>query len=188
MAHPESVKRTFDKWRSNNREKYLQGSRNNYYKNREKRKQQRKEYHKRTYPDRRLQIIAKTKAYAQAHPEVRRRCYLNYKLRHPERYKARNYVLNKRRRAVVRGAGRSDKSADALILAWRQKPSFECFYCGRRFLIKKLHVDHKIPVTKGGEHTAKNICRACPRCNIRKRDALVNAADYKGQTLLPIEA
>lgn len=41
----------------------------------------------------------------------------------------------------------------------------ECAYCGQ---IKKLTMDHLIPVDKGGAHTANNIVPACQSCNSAK--------------------
>lgn len=43
-----------------------------------------------------------------------------------------------------------------------------CFYCKR--FIKKKHrtIEHKVPLSRGGKHTASNVVMACGRCNSRK--------------------
>lgn len=43
----------------------------------------------------------------------------------------------------------------------------QCFYCG---LNKKLTIDHKMPLSKGGSNRPENIVLACKECNSSKRD------------------
>lgn len=42
-----------------------------------------------------------------------------------------------------------------------------CAYC-QVILVNGYHVEHKIPLTRGGVHAAENICLSCPTCNHRK--------------------
>lgn len=121
----------------------------------------------------RERILEQTKLYAKLHPEVRRRCALNYKRRHPDKYAAQNRANHVRRAARMRGADVSDMNVGPLIRSWRLKRSFICTYCRKRFEIKRMHVDHIVPIAKGGKHTVSNLCRSCPRCNIRKRDKIL---------------
>jgi len=32
----------------------------------------------------------------------------------------------------------------------------------------RFHVDHKTPLTRGGNNSPENLCCACPSCNFRK--------------------
>jgi len=43
-----------------------------------------------------------------------------------------------------------------------------CQYCGRRFPISELSIDHVMPQSRGGENTWSNLVCACVRCNARK--------------------
>lgn len=44
--------------------------------------------------------------------------------------------------------------------------NYECVYCPSRW----EHMDHFIPLSKGGTHTADNVVPACGPCNLKKRD------------------
>jgi len=45
--------------------------------------------------------------------------------------------------------------------------SKNCYYCGR-WCQNHYHVDHKIPLSRGGTHARSNLCRSCPQCNLEK--------------------
>lgn len=44
----------------------------------------------------------------------------------------------------------------------------KCIYCGVELSPDATHVDHKIPLSRGGEHTVSNISLACRDCNYLK--------------------
>ena len=43
-----------------------------------------------------------------------------------------------------------------------------CQYCGRRFGVHNLSLDHVIPRSRGGQTTWENIVAACLKCNVQK--------------------
>ena len=43
-----------------------------------------------------------------------------------------------------------------------------CFYCGIKLGQRYLHVDHKMPVSRGGKDTPGNLQLLCQPCNGRK--------------------
>lgn len=43
-----------------------------------------------------------------------------------------------------------------------------CQYCGRKFAMQDLSLDHITPRSQGGQSTWTNIVCACLRCNVRK--------------------
>lgn len=45
-----------------------------------------------------------------------------------------------------------------------------CFYCGTK--LAKYHVDHFVPLSRGGTDYIENIRIACPTCNCRKSDKM----------------
>lgn len=50
---------------------------------------------------------------------------------------------------------------------------FTCVYCGSRPGSDRLHVDHLVPVSKGGSDNIENLCCACETCNLRKSNAII---------------
>lgn len=47
----------------------------------------------------------------------------------------------------------------------------KCYYC-RNAVGDQYHVDHVIPVTRGGTHDPSNLVIACPSCNRHKNDRM----------------
>ena len=45
---------------------------------------------------------------------------------------------------------------------------FSCYYCGKQNAW--THVDHVIPISRGGKNDPRNIVPACNSCNVSKRD------------------
>jgi hypothetical protein len=52
-----------------------------------------------------------------------------------------------------------------------QRDNFTCKYCHAEGSESKLHVDHIIPVTRGGLTEARNLQTLCEACNLGKSDS-----------------
>jgi 5-methylcytosine-specific restriction endonuclease McrA len=48
------------------------------------------------------------------------------------------------------------------------RDSNQCQYCGKKFIMSELSLDHVIPRSQGGATTWENIVCACVDCNVRK--------------------
>ena len=48
------------------------------------------------------------------------------------------------------------------------RDDFQCVYCGERFEIEALTVDHVQPRMRGGDRSGGNLVTACGGCNARK--------------------
>jgi 5-methylcytosine-specific restriction endonuclease McrA len=44
----------------------------------------------------------------------------------------------------------------------------KCQYCGKRFKMSELSIDHVVPRSRGGRTTWPNVVCACMKCNVRK--------------------
>ncbi len=58
----------------------------------------------------------------------------------------------------------------SLRLAVLIRDDYTCQYCGRRAPLVILHVDHRIPYSKGGKTVLENLIAACNDCNLGKSD------------------
>lgn len=57
-----------------------------------------------------------------------------------------------------------------------RRDDFTCTYCGSRPPEVRLHIDHIVPWSKGGENTVENLRTACDRCNLGKGAQAVHLA------------
>ncbi len=91
-------------------------------------------------------------------PERCRATAKKWRLAHPDNVKA----AKARRRAKERGSAgdASTKEIQARIAYFGKK----CAYCGGPF----EHLDHFVPLTKGGSGHASNLVPACAACNLSK--------------------
>lgn len=58
-----------------------------------------------------------------------------------------------------------------------ERDGFTCQYCGARAPAVVLHVDHVVPVSRGGVNDASNLTTACSACNVGKAGASLRAAE-----------
>lgn len=127
-------------------------------------------------------------AYAKAHPDRVKKAKAKYreanreKLREAGRaYQASNPELRKSRWQEYRSSNqdkitlkearrRAQKKGNGIFVILpkelRRLRSQPCIYCGD----KSEHMDHVIPVSKGGRHSVGNLVPACAKCNISKSD------------------
>jgi 5-methylcytosine-specific restriction endonuclease McrA len=125
--------------------------------------------------------VAKAAAWKRAHPEQTREINRRYDREHPEKARARLGL----RRARLRGARIGDqKAVRAFYRAMRLTPLVPCYYCGKNTKPGKRyrHVDHIIPISRGGAHSVENLCCACQKCNASK--STKTPGEFTGQLLL----
>lgn len=83
--------------------------------------------------------------------------------------KTSKQARNVKRRAIKRNAKTGDRRAIAAIYKRAaSKASIKCYLCRNRIPIGKRHVDHIIPLSKGGSHSPENLAIACAFCNVSK--------------------
>lgn len=97
-----------------------------------------------------------------------------WRQQNPDAAKAIIVKKNQKRRAVKKGAavGQDAKATLARIRSIKSPDVMPCHWCGTDTTKDKRHVDHIIPISRGGPHAADNLCCACPRCNYRKRNKM----------------
>lgn len=73
-------------------------------------------------------------------------------------------LAQQRRRARLAALEVNDLTAEQWE-AIKAAASGRCTYCGKK---RKLTMDHVVPISRGGGHTASNIVAACRSCNSSK--------------------
>ncbi len=163
-------------WRKRNKERISEYNKHYRVENKDAIKEYRKEYMKRYYK-RNKEIIAKShKQWYKKNPGYNKKYYLDpdnkerktktnkrWKINNPE--KVRLYGVN--RKAAQRGASGSFRKEDILTIYEKQRGL--CFYCGAS-LKDNYHIDHFIPLSKGGTNYPSNLRLACQACNLMKNN------------------
>ena len=94
-------------------------------------------------------------------------------------HKAERSDQQARRRALKAGAvigatvSQLAEIAEIYRLA-KESPKVRCYLCGKLIPIGHRHVDHIIPLAKGGAHRPSNLAVACDHCNLHKSAKLPN--------------
>jgi 5-methylcytosine-specific restriction endonuclease McrA len=104
-------------------------------------------------------------------PEFRAKVAL-YAAKYRKRNRAKLYAKFNRRSKILKE--RSDGTADAFIVNIRLSEIVTCAYCGFVMRGSDAHIDHIIPLSRGGLHSASNLCPSCCRCNLIKGDKLLS--------------
>lgn len=107
-------------------------------------------------------IRARGKVYNEANREQRVIQAKRWRKENPEKRKAiiRNYSARRRAREA-------NGISTAELHAWTAGQKKVCYWCGSK-CARSFHVDHYVPLSKGGAHEADNLVIACPTCNVRK--------------------
>lgn len=105
------------------------------------------EKQKETYHTRRDAVIARVAEWVKQNPEKRRVISLSYKAR---------------RRALEDGG-----ISTGDLAKWIKAQKKVCYWCSKR-CGRRFHVDHYIPLSKGGKHEECNLVISCPTCNLTK--------------------
>ena len=104
--------------------------------------------------------IAWQKAYYQLHKAERNA----YDKAYYENHRSESAEKDARRRARVNAAFVEYVSRDLVY----KRDGGRCHVCGRKVRKNRWHMDHIIPLARGGEHSYRNVAVACPKCNLSK--------------------
>ncbi len=138
-------------------------------------------------PEKREQKNTTTRNYKRVHysqPEKReQRDTTNRVYRNRPEVRAHNQELDRTRQhnrnARIKGNGGSHTSKQIQEQFQRQKG--KCYYCKDKMV--KYHVEHVVPIARGGSNDISNIVLACPTCNHRKNDRMPHEWPEGGRLL-----
>lgn len=128
-------------------------------------------------------------------PERARRYYHDHYIKHKEAIKKRRegdarrwvaanrerkYAANRNRRALQLSAEGTHTGAD--IKRQYKAQRGKCYYCHIK-VGESYHVDHVVPLSRGGSNGPENIVIACVTCNTSKHDRLPHEWSQGGRLL-----
>jgi 5-methylcytosine-specific restriction endonuclease McrA len=126
---------------------------------------------------------AAAKAWRIANPDRARENGRNAVAKRPEHYRAMREASLAKRRAREHGARVGDRAAYKRYMLWARNVAVaDCRWCGKETTPRHRHIDHIIPLSKGGADAVANLCIACPRCNRSKAAKLPE--EFAGQSEL----
>jgi len=135
---------------------------------------QRKEY----YNNNKKELAIKNKQYREANKELLAEKEKNYRKSNKEKIAARGkryrqtekgrmvYINTSQKRRLKLRAG--DATTEQLLELHQNAK--RCYWCNCNLKKVKVHIDHYIPLAKGGEHTLSNLVVSCSSCNLAKKD------------------
>lgn len=148
-------------WRSANVERVRKTRRARYDANIEAEK----EYTLNWNRNNRQRLLDRKKAYRLANQDKIKEQLREWRRGNPERVRFHTRL----RKAKIRGAKGTFTQSDIDLIYKNQKG--RCWWCNKK--IKGTpHMDHRIPVSRGGSNNPSNIVLACAFCNQSKHDKL----------------
>lgn len=112
------------------------------------------------YVEQREDVLAANNEWRAANREIANRSVAAWHKAHPDVIRANRSSNNAKRKGAP---GHHVASDIALQLSTQEGL---CFYCGDE--LESYHVDHFIPLSRGGTNWPSNLRLACPGCNMRK--------------------
>ncbi len=104
-------------------------------------------------------LVEYAKQYHQKHKEV-----INSKKKEwRKKASSKAYAHNSRtaRRGRLKDGDVTNEQLTSLL-----NRSTNCYWC--ECALTEIHIDHYVPLSKGGKHTISNLVVSCPSCNLRK--------------------
>ena len=140
-----------------------------YQKHKEKRLKEKEDYRN----SNRNLLAEKQKEYYQEHKENYIDYQKTYRVKNKdkilEKYKkyrkTNNYKISRRNSSNKRRTITKTGDVTTQQLQELYENSKFCYWCNTNLKNKKIHLDHYIPLSKGGQHTLSNLVVSCPHCN-----------------------
>lgn len=103
--------------------------------------------------------------WRQSNPSVWKVIGRRWRQRNPDKVRSQ---VNLRRARKLKARIGSPKEIQAFYLSVQQAEQIICHWCGKGAPKGHRHVDHKIPLAKGGAHCVSNLVGSCDKCNLSK--------------------
>ena len=138
-------------WARSHKEQYNSNSRKHYRKHRK-------------------EICERTWKWQKENPEknrvIHRKVAKRFRQKYPEIIRNNSVIRKAKVKKVTIG---DKKEINEIYKQALKETNIICFYCKKLVPLGYRHVDHKIPLSKGGSHTKDNLEITCQGCNLEKR-------------------
>lgn len=151
------------------------------------RKEKERETYKRYYSENKDKLKEKNRRWREKNKEKRSEYERRYTAEHKEQkrlYRAANGPMNaanRRRRTARQRAAEGNHTADDVKRQYKAQKG-RCYYCGCK-VGSSYHVDHVIPLSRGGSNGPENIVVACSSCNLSKANKMPHEWPAGGRLL-----
>jgi len=171
-AHPDRVRASSERWRKSHMDNDRKRSAKYRAAHLEKaRASQRSRYHAN-----KEKMRAQSATYRAAHSDKIKAYNAFYIAAHPDYHPAWNAThrpekasYSAKRQAIELATSVGDlKAITAIYRQARENKRVRCYLCREFIPLGQRHVDHIVPLAKGGEHRPSNLAIACGKCNIHK--------------------
>jgi len=186
---PEKAKKYYAEWRKANSE-VIKKKKAEYRRLNSERLAERQRVWRSAHPDYQLRNQRKNRE------KYRRYCRESYQRHRARRLKAdaRYRKLNPhvdvkakaKRRMRIEATIENERAVELFIKLIRTSKRVACYYCEAMVSGRRAHIDHVIPLAKGGAHAISNLCASCPACNLSKHAKLLTEWKRSGQQVLPL--
>ena len=143
-------------------------------------KEKRKKYLLKYYKENKEEKKEKSKKYYKENREQLLKKASEYKKTKEGKISSRASASKRRNASLDNDDGTITKhSLDTLL----QIQNNQCFYCKKDLSLltdREVHLDHYIPISKGGAHSITNVVWSCSSCNLQKNASIPD-------TQLPLE-
>lgn len=110
----------------------------------------------------RERIAERTRRYHERTAEKRLARVREWAAKNRDKVRAIKISYKARRRQQESGG-----DPTSAIHAWEKSAPKVCYWCGVK-CPKLYHIDHYVPLSKGGKHEVRNLVIACRKCNLKK--------------------
>ena len=165
-------------YRETNKEKLKTKSLEYRHKNKEELSKRRKEkYHSATEEEVKIRKIKKL-IYNQNAPEHVKQRKKEYDKKYFASEAGKTTTLKSvhKRRAQKLSTEDGTVTSQALELL-KKEQDYKCKYCSEELDFSekgRVHLDHIVPLSKGGWHSITNVVWSCASCNLRKSNKIIN--------------
>lgn len=169
----ECIKIRVNKWYYNNLESTKYQRKQYREKNKTKIKKNKQEYYKHNkkriklkvfnyYNSNHAIILNKSREYYNKNRETSLASRRQWNIDNPERRREQRWLYKVRKKKQL---GFLPKKY--IDLLWYNQKGL-CYYCQCNLEISGKHIEHMLPLSRGGLHDISNICLSCPNCNLSK--------------------